>query len=233
MLLGVLLLVGAVGVFGQSLQDTLALTEMQIWQLRQEKPAAVAPGGRAAAGRRPGDFAAMRPYEELLDEALHNPILDASQQAKLAEIAKVLDRWNMASEAMVAGLINVQQWPGGISCIVPHPSEFGLSDSQRKELEQIHAPLKAAIAEKDAERLKLRLISGLRSDSAEIAQVDAEISELRAKWSSEPLRSLSRAVLNDAQMAKLAAFEVDLKLVREAIELKLIPDPPKGEPLCM
>jgi hypothetical protein len=206
-----------------------------MWQLRQEKAAPVAAGG-AAAGRRPGIPMTMpMDYSESLRQALQNPILDGSQQAKLAEIVKVLDRWDIASEAIVLGLIDVEQWQGSMGCFGfgPHPSALGVSDLQRQELERIHEPLKTALAEKGVQRLELRLISGLREDSAAILQIHAEIQELRAKWSHDPLGSLSLAVLTDAQRAQLAAFELDLKLVREAIELKLIPAPPKGEPLCM
>jgi hypothetical protein len=222
-------------VFGQqALKDALGLTEMQVWRLRQEKSAPVIQLGGAAAGRRPGVPAAIPiDYSAALQVALQNPILDASQQNKLAEIVKVLDRWNMASEAIVLGLINLQQWPGTMQCFSPHRSEFGLSDSQQREIHQLHEPLKKAIAQKEEERLKLALISRLRADSAEVVQVDADISRLRLEWTAEPLRGQIKAVLNDAQKAKLAEFEAGLQLVREAIEMKVIPIPPKGEPLCM
>lgn len=100
MLLRSVLLLAAVSAFGQTaLKDALGLTEMQMWQLRQEKPAPAAAGG-AAAGRRSGIPVTMPvDYAASLRQALQNPILDASQQAKLTEIVKVLDRWNMASEA--------------------------------------------------------------------------------------------------------------------------------------
>jgi hypothetical protein len=51
LLRAVLLLTAAVSVFGQqALKDALGLTEMQIWRLRQDKRAAVAPNGVAAIG---------------------------------------------------------------------------------------------------------------------------------------------------------------------------------------
>jgi hypothetical protein len=220
----VLLIAVATGVFGQqALKDALGLTEMQIWQLRQVKPIPVAHGDRAAAGRRPGDFAVMRPDEESLDEALHNPILDAVQQAKLTEIVKVLNRWAKASEAITAGLIDAGQWPGSALCLYPIPtyaSEFHLSDSQVQRLEQLkraaREPLETQIADKAANR-----------STMEIARLYQQLGATRAP------RELALAVLDDAQRTQLATFEVGLKLVREAIELKLIPVPPRGEPLCM
>jgi hypothetical protein len=231
----VLLLAVAVHVLGQpALKEVLGLTEMQIWQLQQQaKPVPIAPPG-SALGYRPGIPAGNPPmaYSASLQRALQNPILDASQQAKLAEIVKILDRWDMASEAIVAGLIDAAQWPGGTSCFVPHPSGFGLSDLQRQELDRIHEPLKTAIAQKTAELITSRDATP-PLPPAEIARLQTDLSGLKSHWAVELLRSLSRAVLNDAQRARLAAFENDLKLVREAIDLKLIPDPPKGEVLCL
>lgn len=164
MLFRVLLFAAAGSVFGQTaLKDALGLTEMQMWQVRQEKPARVAPRSVAAVGRSPGipgDFANARPYKVSLDEALHNPILDASQQAKLADIVKVLDRWRAASEAIAMGLIRAEQWPGSSACL-PYPirtfaSEFDLSDAQVGHLERLQQaarePLWVQIREKDMAR---------------------------------------------------------------------------------
>jgi len=235
LLRAVLLLTAAVSVFGQqALKDALGLTEMQIWRLRQDKRAAVAPNGVAAIGIPYRMFVEMRPYKEWLNEALLNPILDASQQAKLAEIVKVLDRWAAASEAIVAGLIDVQQWPGSTLCFYPirvYASEFGLSDSQVQQLDRLRQaarePLEARIAEKEKER------SGL-SESTVVRQSIADISKLQQQLAATgPPRGLALTVLDYVQRTQVAAFETALELVREAIAIKLIPDPPKGEPLCM
>jgi hypothetical protein len=233
MLWQVLLLAGAVTVVGQTaLKDALGLTEQQMWQLRQAKPARVAPDGGSGIGIPFRDSVAMRPYQDSLNEALHNPILDQRQQAKLAKLVMVLDRWNMASEAIILGLIDVEQWPGSMGCFGPHASELDISESQRQELDRIHEKLKELIAKKNENLLKQRLLAR-GQHSAEIAQLTAEVSKLRREWAAEPLRSRSRAVLNAAQAGKLAALENDLELAREAIELHLVPDPPKGEALCM
>jgi hypothetical protein len=224
MLFRALLLTAAVSAFGQqALKDVLGLTEMQIWQLRQEKPAPVVPRGTASAGRRPGDFAATRPYKDSLNEALQNPILDPSQQAKLAEIVKVLDRWRAASEAIAMGLIRAEQWPGPSAClpypIRAFPSEFDISDAQLEQLERLQraaeAPLWVQIKEKAMAR-----------SEADLNKLNQQLAATR------PPRDLTLAILNDAQKAKVAAFELDSKLTREAIELKLIPTPVYGEPLC-
>jgi hypothetical protein len=234
----VLLFTAAVGVYGQqALKDALGLTEMQIWQLQQEKkPIAVVPSGIASAARRSGDFALPRPYKESLSEALHNPILDASQQAKLAEIVKVMDRWRAASEAIAMGLIRAEQWPGDSAClpypIRAFPSEFDISDAQLEQLERLQQatqePLWVQIRAKDMARSAL-----LDSKSPAAAQLSADIHRLSQQLAAtRPPRDLTLAILSDAQKAKIAAFEADSKLTREAIELKLIPTPVYGEPLC-
>jgi hypothetical protein len=216
-----LLVAVALSVDGQTaVKDALGLTEMQIWQLRQQKP---------AAGRRRADF-----DKDSLNQALANPILDASQQAALAGIVKILNHLNMASEAIVAGLISPRQWPGSTLCpssIASNPSEFSLSDSQVRQLERLRdaarQPLDAQIAEQEKVRADL-LNSGLPTD-----QATGAISKSRQQWSeTAPPRDLAIAVLDQTQRATLAAFETALQLVREAIDLNLIPDPSKGEVLC-
>ncbi|HTB13677.1 MAG TPA: hypothetical protein VK752_19010 [Bryobacteraceae bacterium] len=221
----VLLLAVAVHVLGQpALKELLGLTEMQIWQLQQQaKPVPIAPPGRAL-GYRPGIPTGHPPMDDpaSLQRALQNPILDASQQAKLAEIVKVLSRSKMASDAIVAGLIDVKQWPGSTLCFY-YPiyalstSEFHFSDSQVQQLD----------------RLQRAAREPLEKQIAIAAQPAAGISKLREQLAAtRPPRDLALAVLNEAQKAQLATFVTDLGLVREAIELKLIPDPPKGEVLC-
>lgn len=241
----VLLLAVGISAFGQgkfeALRTALGLTDSQMRELRKEPPAPIAPApqGSASAGRRPGAFSGREAYPVTLQRALQNPILDAMQLAELAEIPKVLDRWRAASEAIVTGLISAQQWPGQTLCLYPihaNNSEFNLRDAQLQQLTRLQQaarePLEAPIAEKEQARLDL-LISGLRADSPAVVQAVADISKLRQQWSATvPPRDLARAVLDDAQKTQLEALEAALELVREAIELKLIPDPPKGEILC-
>jgi hypothetical protein len=52
------------------------------------------------------------------------------------------------------------------------------------------------------------------------------------RMQSRPPHDLALAVLDDPQRAKIAALEATLQAASEAIELKLIPAPQRGEPLC-
>jgi hypothetical protein len=240
MLFRALLLTVAVSAFGQqALKDALGLTESQIWLLEQKKPAPVAPPGIAAAGRRPGipgNFADARPYKASLDEALHNPILDASQQTKLAEIVKVLDRSAMASEAIAAGLIQEEQWPGQALCPVQlrsHSPDLDLSESQLSLLAELRRAAEAPIFEQLRVIAMHRdeLLKSYAADSPEVKTTDnsklyQQLVAIRHQ------RDLAFSVLDDAQKSKLAAFENDLKLTYEAMHLKLIPYIAKGEVLC-
>jgi hypothetical protein len=236
---GVLLLVVAVSAVGQTaLKDVLGLTEQQMWELRLEKPVPVAPRGIASGERRLYDPAA-RPmdYSASLQKALQNPILDASQQAKLAEIVKVLGRWKMAAEAIAAGLIREEQWLGQALCpesIRAFPAELGLSESQLSRLEELRraaeAPFFAQLREMAMRRDQL-LKSGLSVDSPEVKAT--ENSKLYQQMGAiRQRRDLAFSVLDEAQKSTLAAFENDLKLTAGAMQLKLIPYVPKGEVLC-
>lgn len=230
---GVLLLAASVNTFSQeSLKNALALTESQVWLIQQKKP-------KPARIDAHGPANLPKPYSESLLEALQNPILDASQQAKLAEIVKVLDRWKMASEAIAAGLIDAGQWPGYTLCFFSlraFPEELGLSELQVSRLEELQriaqAPEWAQIREKAMRRDEF-LNSGLRKDSAEVIQLNSDISKLsKLLATTKPARNLTLGVLDEVQKAKLAAFEIDLKLTGEAIQFKLIPAIQKGEILC-
>ena len=213
----VLLAAAAVSVAGQTaLKDALGLTEMQMWQLRQELRSP-GPQGNALGFRPPHDASAS------LQRALRNPTLDASQQAKLAEIAKVLDRWRTASEAIATGLIRVSQWPGSSACL-PYPirafaSEFELSVAQVEQFEGLQRAAEEPIWVRIREKEKAQLAS-------EVSKLSQQIAAIR------PPRDLAIAVLNDAQRAQLAAFETAMTLAREAIEMKLIPASSVGEVLC-
>ena len=206
---GVLLLAAAAGAIGQTTsKDAVRLTKMQMQQLRQEKP----------------------------QSAIHNPILDPSQRAKLAEIAEVLNRWRTASEAMVTGLISAGQWPGSSACL-PYPmrafpSEFGLSESQLRELERLQRVAEEPVWVEIREKVKAPSELSNPTSPAGV-QLAGEISKLSQRLAAtRPPRDLALGVLNDAQRAALAVFETAMKLAREAIELKLIPNPAVGEPLC-
>jgi hypothetical protein len=77
------------------------------------------------------------------------------------------------------------------------------------------------------------LNSGVSADSPTVVQLGSEENNLQAQiGKTRPPHDLALAVLDEAQKAKLAAFETGLQLAREAIELGLIPKPVMGEILC-
>ena len=151
----------------EALNQALGLSDAQMSQLQQRSK------GLAATG-----------------------MLDDSQRAKLAEIRKVLDRWDAAAFAVELGLITNEQWPGGCLCASrvrgnPYSTELGITDAQAQQIERI-------------------------------------LESVNAKERREPVL----AVFDEAQRAKLAAFEAGMQRAREAIQLGLIPRVPKGECLC-
>ncbi len=117
--------------------------------------------------------------------------------------------------------------------------KFGLSDSQVRQLVQLkraaREPLYAQIKEKEKRRSEL-LSSGISADSPAVVQLVSDISKLWEQVArtsvTRPPRDLALAVLDEAQRAKVAAFETALQLASEAIDLGLIPDTTKGEVLC-
>lgn len=229
----------------EPLKRALGLSDSQMSQLQRRSSAAITitqptPTAQPAinvARRASGNTSTDRPKQAA--DSLRDRILDHSQRAKLALIENVLDRYDAASQAIVLGLISAQQWPGGSLCYYPirtYPSEFGLSDSQVRQFEQLQQaarePLYAQIMQKENHRLEL-LNSGIRADSLTVVQLVSDISKLRKEAAdTKPQRDLALVMLDDGQKAKLAEFETALQLASEGIELGLIPDPPKGEVLC-
>jgi len=67
----------------------------------------------------------------------------------------------------------------------------------------------------------------------ELGLSDTQVQQLeQLAQTAVPSHALALAVLDDTQKAKLAAFRTALQLASEAIELRLIPAPAKGEILC-
>jgi|HubBroStandDraft_1064217.scaffolds.fasta_scaffold05283_7 hypothetical protein len=228
----------------EALKDALRLSDYQVMQLQQRSlvAAAVNPPPTGSAARRTTDSMSTTGWIDLQMQnanSLRNQVLDDSQQSKLKEIEKVLDRWDAASLAITLGLIAPQRWPGISLCYYPirsYASELSLSDSQILQLERLQQaardPLYAQIAEKETHRVAL-LNSGSSADSAAVVHLISEISELgHQATETRPRRDLALATLDDTQKAKVAAFETALQLASEAIELGLIPVQPKGEVLC-
>lgn len=226
-----------------ALRQALGLSDAQLSQLQQKH---AAPAARPApiGGQAPvpiysqaGGFSSKRILPAQNEDSLR--LLDDSQRAKLAEIRKVLDRWDAAELAIAFGLIGERQWPGGPQCPVrssAYAAELGLSEFQIRQFDQLrhHAqePLWEQIREDEAQRMKL-LDSGVSADSPAVAELISDVSRLQAQvGKTGPPHDLALAVLDGAQRANLAAFETALQLAGEAIELGLIPKPAMGEVLC-
>jgi hypothetical protein len=256
---GLLFVAASLSVLGQeserryeALKQALRLSDAQMFQLQQMSlapivlPAPTASPGvtgiyqPAPAARSP--LAAINQRTRSAD-SLQVRILDDSQRTKLAAIEKVLDRWQAATLAIGLGLIREQQWPGGTALCLPnairayasYAAELGLTPSQIEQFEQIRrdasAPLWAQVREKVMQRSDL-LNSGVGADSPAAVQLGSDIDKLQAQVSARPQHDLALAMLDATQKAKLAAFETELQAVSEAIELRLIPAPVGGEPLC-
>jgi hypothetical protein len=92
-------------------------------------------------------------------------------------------------------------------------------------------PLWVLIRAKAMRRSEL-LNSGASADSPEVVELGLETNELQARTNARPPREAVLAILDDDQKAKLAAFETELQVAREAIALGLIPAPVMYEILC-
>ena len=166
--------------------------------------------------------------------------LEQNQQAKLAQIAKVLQRSQTSAGAVVLGLMDVREWPWGWACplypVGAYAEEFGLSDAQVRQFKLLEEAARRPILEQEWAKQKRHrelLESGASLDSPEVTQLAAEISKLMDRAAAmRPPHDAALAVLTDAQRAKFSAFQADSELAREAVELRLIPAPPRVEALC-
>jgi hypothetical protein len=167
-------------------------------------------------------------------------ILDPAQQFKLAEIAKVLQRYQTSAAAVVLGLIDVREWPpGGWPCgLYPIPAyekEFGLSADQVTQFQQLENTARQPLYEQVSAKQKRHgeLMESGGKDSPEGVALVAEISKLgKQLWDTRPPREAALALLNDEQRAKLTTFQTELDIAREAVELNLIRVPGVPEALC-
>jgi hypothetical protein len=168
-------------------------------------------------------------------------VLDSAQQFRLADIAKVLHRIHTASGAMVLGLMDAREWPWGWTCppppfIAAYAQEFDLSAGQVTEFEQLEQAARQPIAEQEWAKQKRHrelLDSGASENSPEVTQLMAEISELMKQCAAvRPPRDAALAALTGIQRARFSAFEADLELAREAVELRLVVAPWPAEVLC-
>jgi hypothetical protein len=161
--------------------------------------------------------------------------MDDSHRARLTEIAKVVERPEVAAMAIDIGLIRQAQWPGGTDSLCHHPfsyyyysspylADFGITKSQIQQiagmLSVANEPLVAQVREKAMQRQAL-LDSGVRSDSPAVVQLGSDSLHLQQQINSRPPRDLVMSVLNSDQKRKLGEFEKELSLAREAVELGL------------
>jgi hypothetical protein len=215
------------------LARALALTDAQMSQLPQTPPAPVrtAPTGGRVAAYAPHILPVPFPQP---GDLIPGPVLDSAQQAKLAEIGKVLRRSQTAFGAVVLGLIDDSEWPWGWACppsssIGAYAQEFALSGVQVTEFEQLEQAARQPNLEQEWAKQKRHrelLDSGSSEDSPEVKQLMAEISELMKQYfETRPPHDAALAVLNETQRARLAEFQADLELAREAVELHLIVQP--------
>jgi Ser/Thr protein kinase RdoA (MazF antagonist) len=174
-------------------------------------------------------------------DLLPESVLDSAQQFRLADIAQALQRFETAQGAVVLGLIDAREWPWGWTCPPPsfigaYAREFDLSAAQVTQLEQLEQAARQPIVEQGwamQKRHRELLDSGASENSPEVTQLMAEISELMKQYAAiRPPHDAALALLTGMQRARLAAFEADLELAREAVELRLVVAPWPGEALC-
>ncbi len=233
----------ALGLSDSQLQQ---LQERQAWQVQQWRSdwqgfrESARPAGRLNRliyGDRTDVRRLMNPG--LIDDSFMNQLLDDSQRAKLAEVEKVLQRRDMASQTIVLGLISAEHWPGGPLChpwLYAYGSELWPSSSQARQLYQLQLearePFYAQVIEKEYYRSWL-LSSGISADSPVVVHFLSAIAELRRQAArTRSPRERVLAVLDDVQKAKLAEFETACQLAIEAIELGLLPETRGGEVIC-
>lgn len=217
----------------EALQRALGLTDFQVWQLQQKRsPAAAnhAPGlvsAQRSAASRPAQSRDL-PRGPAIEDPRQMELLDQTQRAKLAEIEKILDRWEMASQTVALGLMKADDWPGMSLCssrIETSRSELKITDAQVEEFERIEQAARQPVEQQIWQKMDLHvalLNSGSREDSPAVAEVMADIATLQKQFDGiKPPRDEALAVLDDSQRAQFAEFERALQLAREAIELRL------------
>ena len=166
--------------------------------------------------------------------------LSAAQQRELADIAKVWERSDLAAAAIVMGLIDPGEWPAPFACplyqIAAYTRQFNLTAAQVTRLEELQNAARQPNLERQWElqrRHRALLESGAPENSSEIAAVMSDLTAAMNRYAkTRPPRDPARSVLNAAQQAKLATFEAELELAREALELHLIELPASPEVLC-
>jgi hypothetical protein len=168
-------------------------------------------------------------------------MLDGTQRVRLAEIARVLQRYDTSASAIVLGLMDDKEWPSGWPCFVPnaradvYSKEFDLTAEQVRQFQQLQHDVRLRAVDQITEAGKRlgKLLPGQRLPPSEWVTLQEETAKcVKQRDEARPPRDLAMAVLDEAQKAKLAAFRADLELAREALELHLIRVPPLPDPFC-
>jgi hypothetical protein len=239
-----LLTLSAMAQSSVELRATLALTDVQIHRLNRVKASAhparqpPQPGTPIYAYRQTGVINKWQQEEDSArDVAL--AVLTEEQRHKLTDAAMVLQQLqNGAMQLVSVGAISCSQWPGMCACFYPirqDEMKLGLSEAQLTRFEQLRVAHLGPMNELQG-RIGVtaaRLANTPRNDPASADQLRKELAELQKE--SEDV-SASHAIVLDVldymQKIKLAAFEADLRLVNEAMDIGLLTRPGKGEVLC-
>jgi hypothetical protein len=155
---------------------------------------------------RPTDIARQPEREEA--SRLQREQLTDAQKTKLTAIAKVTERTKAAASAIDLGLLSEEQWPTNLVC-----AHFGVDAD----------PAKAFGAEFGLTSKQIEQLSQLWDDAQH---------PLHGAEPGPPSYEAAVAVLDAAQKAKLTAFENEIQIANEAIELGLLAVLKVGEPLC-
>jgi hypothetical protein len=225
------------------LRATLALTDVQIAQLQRVKASAhparqpPPPGTPIYAYRQSGVIDKWQEEKEAA-RGLALAVLTEEQRHKLADAAMVLQLQNGAMQLVSVGAISCGQWPGICACFYPirqDETKLGLSEAQLARFEQLRVAHLEPM--NDLQRrigaMAARLGNAPRDDPASVDQLRKELAELQ-KQSDDVSAShaVVLGVLDYMQRIRLAAFEADLRLVNEAMDIGLLTRPGKGEVLC-
>jgi hypothetical protein len=176
--------------------------------------------------------------QQMPGDVLRTGILDGAQQSKLAEIARVLQRFETSAGAVEMGLMDARDWPTGWTCppssrIGLYAREFDLTADQVRRLEQLQNEVRQRAADQIMEigNLLWKLTqAGTPPAPAVITEESSRLQKQRDEG--RPPRDQALVVLNEAQKAKLAALLAELELAREALDLHLVRLPSTPEVFC-
>lgn len=225
------------------LRAKLALTDVQIAQLQRVKASAhparqPPPPGTPIYAYRGRDVIKKWQQEEEAARSLALAVLTEEQRHKLTDAAAILQLQSGAMQLVSVGAISCSQWPGICACFYPirqDETKLGLSEAQLERFEQLRMAHLGPM--NDLQRrigaTAARLANAPRDDPASADQLRKELAELQKQSDdvSAP-HALVLDVLDYMQRVKLAAFEADLRLVNEAMDIGLLTRPGKGEVLC-